>query len=142
MYIKRNIILIITRTKEVYDMTDKSLAWRGYRHTPAYILLFLARNDFYGSALLKSMEQEMPYCHTDSAIIYRSLQELEKSGAVESYWETGTQGPARKWYKITKSGLDKLTEFKKDIEVRKANFDYFLAVYNTISHEHDCRDDD
>ncbi len=35
-----------------------------------------------------------------------------------------------------------LAEFKNDIEVRKANFDYFLSVYNTISHEYGCRDDD
>lgn len=113
-------------------MAGKSRSGQAYRHTPAFILLFLAREELYGSALLKGMEKEMPCYHTDSAIIYRSLRELEKEGAVESYWETDTQGPARKWYKITAKGLEKLAEFKNDIEMRKANFDYFLASYKLI----------
>jgi DNA-binding PadR family transcriptional regulator len=113
-------------------MAGKSRSGQAYRHTPAFILLFLAHENLYGSALLKSMEKEMPCYHTDSAIIYRSLQELEKEGAVESYWETDTQGPARKWYKITETGLKKLAELKADIELRKKNFDYFLAAYKLI----------
>lgn len=113
-------------------MAGKSRTGQAYRHTPAFILLFLARENLYGSALLKSMEKEMPYCHTDSAIIYRSLQEMEKEGEVESYWETNTQGPARKWYKITSRGFDKLAMLKEDIAVRKENFDYFLTAYKAI----------
>jgi DNA-binding PadR family transcriptional regulator len=114
-------------------IVKKSGSGQAYRHTPAFILLFLARENSYGSQLLKTMQKEMPCYHTDSAIIYRSLQELEKAGEVESYWETDTSGPARKWYKITENGWSKLGELKADIEMRKANFDYFLGVYDEIN---------
>lgn len=102
---------------------------QSYRHTPAFILLFLARENLYGGALLHKMHRELPGYHTDSAVIYRSLQELEKEAAVTSYWETDVAGPARKWYQITGQGLEKLAELKEDIEMRLKNFEYFLAAY-------------
>jgi DNA-binding PadR family transcriptional regulator len=104
-----------------------------YRHTPAFILLFLAGENLYGAALLNKMHDELPYYHTDSAVIYRSLQDLEEEGSVKSYWETDTPGPARKWYEITTKGLERLKEFKGDIEMRKKNLEFFLDSYNKIT---------
>lgn len=106
---------------------------QNYRHTPAFILLFLARENLYGAALLNKMHGELPCCRADSAVIYRSLQELEEEGAVKSYWETDTSGPARKWYQITEKGLERLKEFKDDIEMRKRNLEFFLDAYKNIS---------
>jgi PadR family transcriptional regulator PadR len=114
-------------------MSEKSRKKQGYRHTPAFILLFLAREDLYGAALLSTLQRELPCYQTDSAVIYRSLQELEEEGTVKSYWETGTSGPAKKWYKITDKGLDKLVEFKDDIEMRMKNLEFFLESYNKLS---------
>lgn len=113
-------------------MVTKSNRGQTYRHTPAFILLFLARENLYGAALLSKMHDELPCYRTDSAVIYRSLQELEEEGSVESFWETDTSGPARKWYQITENGKMRLTEFKEDIEMRKSNFDYFLDSYSKI----------
>lgn len=103
-----------------------------YRHAPAFILLFLAREDLYGAALLSKMQIEIPFCYADSAVVYRTLQDLEEDGAVESYWETDTSGPAKKWYRIKGKGLEKLAEFNEDIETRKKNFEYFLDSYKKI----------
>lgn len=103
-----------------------------YRHTPAFILLFLAQGDLYGAALLNTLHEKLPCYQTDSAIIYRSLQELEEAGAVNSYWETDTGGPARKWYTITPIGKEKLKEFREDIARRKKNLDYFLDSYDGL----------
>jgi len=105
---------------------------QAYRHTPAFILLFLAREDLYGGALLHKMQDELPACRTDGAVIYRSLQVLEQEGAVTSYWETDLPGPARKRYRITARGFARLAEFKEDIEIRKKNFEYFLDTYDEV----------
>lgn len=105
---------------------------KAYRYTPAFILLFLARENFYGAGLLKAMQNEIPNCHADSAVIYRKLQELEEEEAVKSYWETDTTGPAKKWYQITDKGLEILQEFKEDIEMRKKNLEFFLTSYKNI----------
>ena len=99
------------------------------RHLPAFILLFLAEEPSYGLRLLNKMAEQMPRINADSAAIYRALQELEQSNAVESYWDTSEPGPAKKWYKITDAGFSILAEFKKDIELRKQNLDYFLSNY-------------
>lgn len=116
-------------------MAKRSKKRQTYRHTPAFILLFLMKSDLYGAALLNTMHKELPCYQTDSAVIYRSLQELEEEGAVESYWETDTAGPARKWYKITTKGKEKLGEFYEDIERRKRNLDYFLEQYQESLHD-------
>lgn len=105
---------------------------QNYRHTPAFILLFLAGEDLYGAALLDHLNHKLPYYKTDSAVIYRTLQELEKDGFVRSYWETDTSGPAKKWYGITDAGYGELARFKDDIVKRKENFDYFIQIYQNL----------
>ncbi|MGO9570646.1 MAG: PadR family transcriptional regulator [Desulfomonilaceae bacterium] len=113
-------------------MTRNSRKGQAYRHTPAFILLFLARETLYGGALMTTMQRELPCYVVDSAVIYRALKDLEQEGAVKSYWETDISGPARKWYTITDRGLERLTAFKADIEMRKQNFEFFLDFYNTL----------
>ena len=114
-------------------MTQKTRKSQTYRHTPAFILLSLAHQNLYGAAILSNLRKEIPLYNVDSAVIYRSLQELEENKAVESYWETDTSGPARKWYKINAEGLKLLSIFKEDIELRKNIFEYFLNSYNMLS---------
>ncbi len=111
----------------------KSRKDHNYRHTPAFILLFLAQENLYGAALLNKMQRELPLCRADSAVIYRSLHSLVEECAVKPYWETDTAGPAKKWYQITDKGLEKLAEFNEDIKMRKKNFDFFLAAYKKNS---------
>lgn len=102
------------------------------RHTPAFLLLFLAQAPSYGALLLKKFQAELPYCLSDSASVYRSLQELEKNGLVETGWETRESGQPRKWYTITSKGMLALREQALDIRKRHANFEYFLSQYGNI----------
>ena len=113
-------------------MAKSTRKGQAYRHTPAFILLFLARQDYYGSALMNTLQNELPRFVVDSAVIYRVLKDLELEGAVTSYWETDTSGPARKWYTITRLGIEKLSELKADIEMRMQNFESFLRLYDTL----------
>jgi PadR family transcriptional regulator, regulatory protein PadR len=114
-------------------MTKGSRKGQAYRHTPAFILLFLARESLYGHALMTVMEKELPSYVADGAVIYRALKDLEQEGSVTSHWETDVPGPARKWYTITDRGMDKLAEFKEDIEMRKRNFEFFLESYKDLA---------
>jgi len=115
------------------DRSAKSRKGQTYRHVPAFILLFLAREDLYGGAILNKMHKELPGLHPDGAVVYRSLADLEEEGAVSSYWETDVPGPARRWYRIEARGWQKLAEFKADIEMRMKNFNYFLENYGRLS---------
>ncbi len=100
-----------------------------YRHTPAFILLLLAQGDDYGASLLNHLEAVLPAMHMDTAIIYRSLQDLEEEGAVDAYWDTSSGGPARKWYRLTPTGRQRLRELRDDIAMRVEHLQFFLRRY-------------
>lgn len=102
------------------------------RHTPAFILLFLAEAPSYGAELLSKMEAELPHCFSDSAIVYRSLKEIVKNGWVETSWKLTDNGQQRKWYAITAAGEQALRDQADDIRLRMANFEFFLAHYQAI----------
>jgi PadR family transcriptional regulator, regulatory protein PadR len=106
---------------------------RYFRHTPAFILLFLAQKPAYGALLFKRLEEKMPFNLIDTPALYRVLNDLEKAEAIESYWDTSEPGPAKKWYKITQKGMEKLDELKKDIDRRKQDLDFFLETYEKLS---------
>lgn len=103
------------------------------RHLPAFILLFLAKAPACGSMLLNMMNQYVPYNNADSPAIYRTLNELEKSDAVESYWDTTGPGAAKKWYTITHTGLEQLKQFKIHIEQRISNLNFFLSECENLN---------
>jgi len=102
------------------------------RHTPAFLLLFLAEEPSYGAMLLARMKKELPFCFSDSAIVYRSLQEMEKNGWVDTKWEMGKAGPPQKWYSLTLAGKAALTEYAEDVRQRQDNFAYFAAKYEAV----------
>ncbi|WP_006715341.1 PadR family transcriptional regulator [Desulfitobacterium metallireducens] len=105
------------------------------RHTPAFLLLLLADAPAYGALLLTRLQTEFPHCFSDSADVYRSLQELEKSGLVITSWETKETGQPRKWYTITPKGRQALKEQAEDIRLRHANFEFFLSHYKNLSND-------
>lgn len=103
------------------------------RHTSAFLLLFLAESPAYGAQLLARMKTELPHCFSDSASVYRSLQELEDQHCVVTKWETPPEAQPRKWYYITERGREILNEFKEDILKRQANFTFFLEKFQSLS---------
>lgn len=99
------------------------------RHTSAFLLLFLSKGPLYGALLLSKLQTELPHCFSDSADVYRTLQELEQEGFVKTSWETEAGGQPRKWYTITTSGRKALKEQRDDIRMRMENFEYFQKNY-------------
>lgn len=103
------------------------------RHTSAFLLLLIAEAPAYGALLLTRLQDELPHCFSDSANVYRSLQELEKNGLLTTSWETPETGQPRKWYTITSKGREALEEQAEDVRLRHANFEYFLSHYKRLS---------
>jgi PadR family transcriptional regulator, regulatory protein PadR len=67
----------------------------------------------------------MPFNLIDTPTLYRKLIDLEKVWAIEANRDTSEPGPAKKWYKITQKGMEKLDDLKQDIERRKQDLDFF-----------------
>jgi DNA-binding PadR family transcriptional regulator len=106
---------------------------QNYRHLPAFILLILAERDLHGGGIHTELVQRLPSFSSDTGAVYRVLQELENSGAVKLAWDTPESGSARKIYSITETGWNELEFWKKDIEMRIANLNYFLETYAGIN---------
>lgn len=58
--------------------------------------LFLVDAPSYEALLLSRLKAKLPHCFSDSAIVYRSLQEMDKNGLVETTWGTMENGQPRK----------------------------------------------
>lgn len=117
---------------------DKPLpGGKRHRHLPAFILLFLARDDeLYGAAInerLKSIWAQN-WCF-DPGAVYRTLRELEAEGAVRSYWETSDSSRPKHIYHLTETGRQQLARWREDIAARLKNLQYFLAEYDRLPRE-------
>lgn len=99
------------------------------RHAPAFLLLLLNEEPAYGARLLTRLQEELPHCLLDSAIVYRTLMQLERQGLVRGSWKDEGAGQPRKWYVITAKGRRALGEYAADIRRRAENLRFFLDRY-------------
>ncbi len=70
------------------------------------LLLLLKEQPGYGYDLVTRLKALG--IDDDSAAVYRSLRSLEERGAVYSYWNTSSTGPARRMYRLTPAGEEQL----------------------------------
>jgi PadR family transcriptional regulator len=67
------------------------------------LLANLQSRDAYGYQLAQRLsESGLP--QFDSATVYRTLRQLDRTGLVASFWDTSESGPARRMYSLTKAG--------------------------------------
>lgn len=70
----------------------------------------LTKQDCYGYDLLKQLHQV--FADTKESVLYALLRELCKVGFTNTYLQESPNGPARKYYQITETGLSRLEELK------------------------------
>lgn len=85
------------------------------------VLNALAGEALYGYDLVRSLGQGTGLGIAEGTI-YPLLSRLKKEGLVESYLEDSSEGPARKYYRLTKSGRRMLDEMN----------DHWLRVRGTV----------
>ena len=105
---------------------------RQSRHLPAFVLLVIAEGPLHGGAIHSALVDRVPGFKVDTGAVYRTLQALEADGEVESSWDTQNPGPARKVYRLTPVGLNKLETWKTDIEYRLTILRGFLSAYDRL----------
>ncbi|WP_455382293.1 PadR family transcriptional regulator [Salinispira pacifica] len=101
------------------------------RHTPAFLLLLLKDGPSYGAQMLSRLKAELPFCLSDSAIVYRSLKKMEEDGLVATRWVPEESGQPRKWYSLNEKGRAALDDYAEDIRRRLRNLQFFLERYDT-----------
>jgi len=103
------------------------------RHTLAFLLLLLSESPSYGAMLLSKLQTEFPHCFSDSADVYRCLEDMTAKGLVRTSWETGKSGQPRKWYTVTPSGRQALKEQYRNIRMRMENLEFFTQRYRELN---------
>jgi PadR family transcriptional regulator PadR len=82
------------------------------------ILFQLKQEELYGYEIMKTVKDQFNDVYDGS--IYAILRRLNADGYTETYTKDSPSGPARKYYRITETGLDYLnimiTEWQEMIE--------------------------
>jgi DNA-binding PadR family transcriptional regulator len=74
-------------------------------NTLTIILSLLEEQTMYGFQISREVERRSEgTLRFREGLLYPALHQLEKEGLVESEWKVSTQGPRRKYYKLTRKG--------------------------------------
>ena len=71
------------------------------------LLHLLAQGDQYGYELLRQLHHTFP--DTQESTVYALLRGLCREGCSQQYLGGASDGPARKYYRLTAQGRDKLS---------------------------------
>jgi len=94
------------------------------------ILLLLLEKPSHGYELMdKYAEFGFTDTGSDAGAIYRTLKSLESDGFVESKWDTGNAGAAKKVYCITEKGKILLENWVKEMNEKKNSLVLFIERY-------------
>lgn len=71
------------------------------------VLLIIKRDDQYGYSLVQNISRHMSIAE---GTVYPLLRRLVKNGELTTYYQPSSEGPARKYYKVTDQGNDRLAD--------------------------------
>ena len=89
-------------------------------HTDTIVLSLLQEKDMYGYEIVKEIYKRSDNQYELKEItLYSSLKRLLNDGYIKTYWGDETRGGRRKYYNITKAGIELYKEKKLNWEYAK-----------------------
>ena len=79
----------------------------------------------YGFELTRTLA-EADGLVTSEGTVYPLLTRIREEGLVETFWEQSPQGPARRYYRITRNGRRALLNFKEQWSLFRDTVDSVL----------------
>lgn len=120
-------------------MTNNENTFKGLEALPIEkltqpaILLLLAQDNSHGYDIIQKLNQiECIEGETEAATVYRTLRKMEQDGLVESKWEHGEFGPARRKYQLTDSGWKTLDLWVEGLKRRINQIEAFINFYDNL----------
>ncbi|MCV4329404.1 MULTISPECIES: PadR family transcriptional regulator [Bacillus amyloliquefaciens group] len=89
------------------------------------VLAMIRKEDLYGYELIRSLSEKFP---VKGETIYPVLKRLTNGGFLSTYIGESSQGPSRKYYKITPEG-------ERQYQLLHAEWSEFSSVVNEIFEE-------
>ncbi|MCY1037827.1 PadR family transcriptional regulator [Staphylococcus nepalensis] len=75
------------------------------------VLLIIKKDDQYGYSLVQNISRHMSIAE---GTVYPLLRRLVKNGELTTYYQPSTEGPARKYYRITDQGIQRLADLLQE----------------------------
>lgn len=112
----------------------------GRRWQSAFILVIIAEAPTHGYEIAQKMDDFGCLIKTTGQMggMYRLLSDLEEEELIKADWETDKPGPAKKIYKITQKGIQRLKELDNHFEDLKGTITSFqnrVRDLNTSNNE-------
>ncbi|MFP4461580.1 MAG: PadR family transcriptional regulator [Thermotogota bacterium] len=112
----------------------------GRRWQSAFILLIIAEMPTHGYEIAQKLDYFGCLIKNTGQMggMYRLLSDLEEEGLIKADWETEKPGPAKKIYKVTEKGLDRLKELDthfEDLKQTIVSFQNRLGNLNPSNNE-------
>ena len=99
---------------------------RGY--TDTIILQQLSGGDSYGYQINKQIsELSGGGLEMKEATLYTAFRRLENAGCIRSYWGDENTGARRRYYALTETGKERLTEDRENWKETRAILDILLG---------------
>ena len=94
------------------------------------VLTVLAREDLHGYRVAEEVAKLPPQQgeKPDVSGVYRCLKAMEEGGYVVASWSASTRGPAKRLYRLTRSGLACLKRWLESLKVYRQAIGDLLAV--------------
>lgn len=89
------------------------------------VLAIIARGETYGYEILGNLEQA-GFEEIGEGTLYPVLTRLDKNGSIACRRAKSPLGPVRKYYSVTETGLNRLSEFKERYRMMTAQADRVL----------------
>lgn len=96
-------------------------------HTDTIILAHLMRKNSYGYEINRSIKETTNNEYElKEATLYSAFRRLEEAGYITSYWGDENTGARRRYYTITKLGIEAYERNKQDWEHTKEVIDKLI----------------
>jgi len=94
-----------------------------------WVLLVLRNWSMHGYQLMQTLTM-FGLASFEPTTVYRTLRRLQKSGLIESAWETGDSGPAKRVYSLTEAGEEFLQTWASALRQYQGLLDRFTEVFS------------
>lgn len=95
-----------------------------------FLLLSLKQWNMHGYKLMQVLF-DLGFTTLDSSNVYRILRQLEKESYIESNWEHGNDGPAKRIYSITAAGEEYLKTCHSSFTQYQQMLQTFFSIYTS-----------
>jgi PadR family transcriptional regulator PadR len=89
------------------------------------VLAILEDEERYGFDLVRSLA-EVDGMVTSEGTIYPLLSRLRRDALVETTWQESTEGPPRRYYRLTEAGRSALAAFRQEWSRFRDAVDHFV----------------